>query len=70
MLCGGSDHGLVRCFKAASDARFNSELYEQGHNEFRQRHLRLAHGAHGVGRFAVPDASPALRYFLAFNQQG
>ena len=30
-------------------------------------HGRLVYGPHGVGGFVPPDASPALRYFLAFN---
>lgn len=67
MIAGGSDHGLVRSFKGA---QVDAALYEQGHDEFRQRHLRLIHGAHGVGRFSVPDQSPALSYFLKFNQAG
>lgn len=64
MICGGSNHGLVRLFKGSAP---DTALYEQGHDEFRQRHLRLVYGAHGVGRYAVPDVSQALRYFLNFN---
>mgnify|MGYP000538294640 CR=1 FL=1 len=66
LIAGGSDHGLVRCFKGTP---VDGTLYEQGKNEFRQRHLRLAYGAHGVGRYSVPEPmSEALRYFLAINQ--
>jgi hypothetical protein len=64
MICGGSDHGLVRLFKGPAP---DAALYEQGHNEFRQRHLRLVYGAQGVGRYRVADPSPALEHFLQFN---
>jgi len=64
LIAGGSDYGLRRYYKGP---RLDMPLYRQGEAEFFAMHGRIVYGPRGVGRFDVPNASPALRYFLDHN---
>lgn len=67
LIAGGSDYGLRRYFKGP---RLDMDKYAQGEREFFAMHGRIVYGPHGVGRFDVPAASDAMRYFLTANGAG
>jgi hypothetical protein len=67
LIVGGSNYGLLRFRKGA---RPDEALYRQGEREYEAMHGRIMYGPRGVGRFDVPAASEALRYYLTANGAG